>query len=86
MARLKEELDTFEKNRAGLLEENEGRYVVIRRSSILGVYDSSEDAFVAAMATYGAGTPFLIQRIVPERSERVEAPALRLGLLAVRGL
>ncbi len=85
MRRLEQELATFEKMRSRLLKEHEGRFVVIRRSTILGVFSTSDEAFTAAMQAYGHGAPFLLRRLTA-LPEAAEAPALCLGLLALPGL
>lgn len=71
--------------RSRLLKEHEGEFVVIRGATILGIYLTSDEAFTAAMQAYGRGAPFLLRRVTA-LPEAAEAPALRLGLLALRGL
>lgn len=58
------ELKTFADNLPSLLS-HDGKFVVIKGSEILGTYDSYGDALTAGYTKYGAGTPFLVQKIAP---------------------
>ena len=62
------ELRTYEQNRDHLLLTAEGKFVLIRKSQVIGVYDSKMDAIAAGYQQFG-NVPFLVKQIV-----KVEAP------------
>jgi hypothetical protein len=63
------ELKTYEQNRERLLEESEGKYVLIHDNRILGTFESEMDAINAGYERLG-NVPFLVKQVV-----RVEVPA-----------
>jgi len=63
MSTLQKELQVFAQNLATLLQ-NEGRYVVISGDTILGTYESFEEAVKAGYGNF-ALTPFLVKQILP---------------------
>lgn len=63
MRTLRKELQVFAQNLKTLLAD-EGKYVVISEETILGVYDSFEDAIKAGYGSCGL-TPFLVKQILP---------------------
>lgn len=69
MARLLEnELQTYEKRRDELLEENEGKFVLVHNDQFLGIYDSEIDAITEGYKKLGS-IPFLVKQIL-----RLEIP------------
>ncbi len=63
---LDEELQTYEKNKEELIKENEGKYVLIKGSKIINIFESEKDALKEGIEKFG-NTPFLVKKI-----ERVE--------------
>ena len=60
--RLKTELETYEKMRAELVSESQGKYVLIHGEDIAGVWDTYEDALRAGYNRFQLD-PFLVKRI-----------------------
>jgi hypothetical protein len=79
MEALKTELATYEAKHAELLAASPGKTVVIKGASVLGVFDTQEEALGAAARAVG------LQNVLVRKIERtpqvVSAPALTLGLL-----
>jgi hypothetical protein len=72
------ELRTYEQNRERLLEESEGKYVLIHGDQILGRFESDTDAINAGYEQLG-NVPFLVKQVLS-----VEIPArLSCSLLGV---
>lgn len=65
--RLKAELETFEKHHERLLAESPGKYVLIAKDRIDGIWDTYEDALKAGYSAHGLA-PFLVKRIVGPES------------------
>lgn len=79
VAILREELKFFESRRAEWLERHEGKFALIKGSTLVDTFDTAENAYVAGVQQFG-NVPFLVKQIVrQERTERL--PALSLGLL-----
>ncbi len=60
---LSSELATYDREKAGLVSESEGKYVVIKGDDVLGVYSSQDDAIAAGYQKYG-NVPFLVKQIL----------------------
>jgi hypothetical protein len=60
--RLQEELRTYDENKDRLVAESEGKFVVIHKDQIAGVWDTYEDALTAAYERFGLEA-FLVKRI-----------------------
>ena len=60
--RLQEELRTYDENKDRLVAESEGKYVVIHKDEIAGVWDTYEDALTAAYERFGLEA-FLVKQI-----------------------
>jgi hypothetical protein len=56
-----------------------GRFVVVKGESLLGAFDSIEEALAAGAATFGLES-FLVRKLGEKQTE-VNIPALTLGLL-----
>ena len=59
---LQNELATFKANRARLVAESEGKYVVIHGDQIAGAWSSYEDALAEGYNRYKL-EPFLVKRV-----------------------
>jgi hypothetical protein len=66
---LDSELKTYAQNRERLLEESEGKYVLIHDNRILGTIESETDAISAGCERLG-NVPFLVKQVL-----QVEIPA-----------
>ncbi|MFB3880551.1 MAG: hypothetical protein ACE149_04770 [Armatimonadota bacterium] len=76
---LKDELAFYERNKPEFLLEHEGKFVLIKDSQLIGVFESAEQAYAEGLDKLG-NVPFLIKQVA--REEAVESiPALHLGLI-----
>ena len=76
---LREELAVFEAKRADLLLHNEGKFVLVKGSQVIGIYDDQGDAYKEGLSKFG-NQPFLIRQIT--RQDPVQnVPALHFGLI-----
>lgn len=62
------ELKTYEANKDNLLGAAEGKFVLIRGTEVVGVFDSQMDAISAGYKKFG-NVPFLVKQI-----RKVEEP------------
>ncbi|MBI2531017.1 MAG: hypothetical protein HYW03_02185 [Deltaproteobacteria bacterium] len=62
------EIKTYEQQRDNLLGTSEGKFVLIRGSQVVGVFDSKMDAIAAGYQQFG-NVPFLVKQIV-----KIETP------------
>ncbi len=69
MAMLDQELETYERHRERLLQDSEGKYVLIYRDDVITVLESKNDAITEGYRRLG-NVPFLVKEIV-----QVEIPA-----------
>ncbi len=75
---MRREYEAYLRMKGDLLKKYEGKVVLIKDGRLVGVYDSEEEAFLAALEKFGP-VPVLIKRV--RREERPEEiPALTLGL------
>ena len=65
---LETELKTYEQNRDHLLGTAEGKFVLIRDSQVIGVYESKIDAIAAGYQQFG-NVPFLVKQVA-----KIETP------------
>ncbi len=63
-SRLAVELEYYAQHKAEWLAHKTGNYVVIKDSSLLGLYPNFEAAYRAGAATYGLNTDFLVKQIL----------------------
>ena len=78
MKKLEIELATFEKNRDRFVATAEGKYVLIHRRQIVGLYESEWDAIDEGYRRFG-NVPFLVKQIT-----RLDLPiVLTSNLIAV---
>ena len=73
------EIERYNELLPELLESSKGKFVVIKGRELLGIYDSNDDAYEAALDKYGL-SGFLL-RPVRETQQVVSIPALQLGIL-----
>ena len=66
---LERELATYEAEKARLLSTTEGKFVLIRDSEIIDVFDSFQDGVKAGYLRFG-NVPFLVKQVVA-----VDSPA-----------
>jgi hypothetical protein len=59
---LEEEIRFFEKNKARLLADHEGKFVVIEGERLLGAYDTVENAYNAGLQAFG-DRQFLVRKV-----------------------
>ena len=76
---LEKELAYYEKNRTEFLSKYEWKYLLIKESELVGVFDKAEDAYSEGLRRFG-NAPLLIKQVL--REERVEhIPVLSLGII-----
>jgi hypothetical protein len=63
-SRLAVELEYYAQHKAEWLAHETGHYVVIKDSSLLGLYLNFEAAYRTGAATYGLDTDFLVKQIL----------------------
>lgn len=79
MSSLDAELRYFEDHLAGWLEHHRGKHVAVRDGEEAGFFDTSENAYRAALRLWG-NVPMLIKQVLEQEPvERI--PALMCGLL-----
>jgi len=61
---LKEEFEYYLKNQSDLVKKFDGKYLVIKNNSVIGVYDRHDDAYFQTQKEHDLGT-FLIQLCSP---------------------
>ena len=61
---LKTAFETYEAESSALLSTDKGRYVVIRDTEIIGIYDTQLEAYTAGHNELG-DNPFLVRQILP---------------------
>jgi hypothetical protein len=76
---LEKEREYYDENLADWLRLYPGKFVLIKESALIGVFDTVEDA-IAAGARRFALESALIRR-VQEQQDAVSVPALTLGIL-----
>lgn len=57
------EIQTYEKNRNKLIASSEGKYVLIHKDEILGVFETQNDAIIQGYNELG-NIPFLVKQIL----------------------
>lgn len=64
MSYYSQEIAVFDANLPGWLDKGEeGKWVVIKREDIVGLFSSKSDAYEAAVARLGSGAEFLMRQI-----------------------
>jgi len=67
---LRKEYDYFTSNLEELLPKYSGRYIAIKNETVIGDYESFDDAYVNTAKAEALGT-FIIQHCVPENEGSV---------------
>lgn len=62
MEALQKEFDFYKSHQDELVKEHEGRYLVIKDQTVIGVYGTREEAIQEAMKEHALGT-FLVQYV-----------------------
>lgn len=76
---LAEERGFYHENRASLLQQHLGKFVLIRGRKLLGVFDSPDVAYAEGLKMLG-NVPMLVVQVLPEEPV-ARFPALQLGLI-----
>jgi hypothetical protein len=76
------EIAFFERHRSEWANEQVGRFALVKGESLVGTYDSPDDALSEGARRFGRES-FLVRLILPPRQE-VTIPALTMGLLDTR--
>ena len=79
MSVLDTELKFFEKNKAEWLKLYAGKFVLVKGEELVGFYDTTETAISEGIKRFGTES-FLVRRVLPQ-DEKIQIPALMLGLL-----
>lgn len=64
-ARLRAELEFYEKHKAEWLKAYREQFVVIKADDLLGFFPNFHSAYTAGVSKYGANTDFLVKRVLP---------------------
>lgn len=75
---LEKELQFFAENKTKWLKAHFGKFVLVKGSELIGVYDNAETAIAEGAKRFGAES-FLVRQLNEEKD--VYIPALALGLL-----
>jgi hypothetical protein len=61
---LKPEFDYYREHQADLVEKYNGKFIVIKNRSVIGVYNSQAEAITETRKSHEMGT-FLVQKVEP---------------------
>ena len=75
---LEKELETYKNNKEKLLKEANGKYVLIKDTEVIGVFESENDAINMGTIKFG-NNPFLVKKI----SEVDETQTYWSGLVTI---
>lgn len=59
---LKKELEIYEKEKENLVNKSEGKYVLIKENTIIGIFETEKEALKIGIEKFG-NTPFLVKKI-----------------------
>ena len=62
---LLDELETYYINRSTLLDKHKGRYVLIKGTQVVGIFDGEDQAITAGLQKFG-NAPIFVREITPE--------------------
>jgi len=79
MSPLEQELEFFAKNKAKWLSVHAGKFVLVKGSELIDVFDTSDAAIAEGARRFGSQS-FLVRQI-NSTDEKIYIPALALGLL-----
>jgi hypothetical protein len=75
------ELEFYDSQLQALRRDYIGRFVLVKGATVLGAYESPEEAYCVGVDRFGAG-PFLIRRVSAREDATSDVcPALTLGVL-----
>ena len=77
---LDKEREFFDRKKADLINEHLGKFVLIKESKLIGVFNTIEDAMSEGARLYGL-SPFLVRHVNNTVENEVNIPALSLGIL-----
>ncbi len=77
---LETEIAFFDKQKPELVEKYLGRFVLIRDSELIGVFNTIQEAIAAGARQFGLSS-FLVREVKLEAEAELFIPALSLGLL-----
>jgi len=77
---LSKELVYFKSQKETWLKSYAGKYALIKEESLIGTFDSMEDAYKVAIDKFG-NSPVLIKKISAEEEKPEELPALMIGVI-----
>jgi hypothetical protein len=69
----------YDEHKAELLQHHAGKYVLIVKGQLVGVFDRQEDAYSAGISQFG-NVPLFIKRVTAD-DPPVSIPAMTLGLI-----
>jgi len=64
--RLTQETELYEAHKSEWLKRHRDEFVVVKGSDLLGFFPNFHEAYFAGSEKYGAGTDFLVKRVVPQ--------------------
>jgi hypothetical protein len=76
---LEQELKFFAENKTNLTKAHFGKFVLVKGSELIGVFDNAETALAEGAKRFGTES-FLVRQLNPEEKD-IYIPALALGLL-----
>jgi hypothetical protein len=79
---LKRELAYFAAQKAHLLANHRGKFVLIKDEELLGAFDTAEAAYAAGVAKFGLAA-FLVKKVL-DQDETYRNAAFCLGLMHAR--
>ena len=77
---LDKEIEYYASQREGLLAAHQGKFVLIKETEILGVFESENAAYAEGLKRLG-NEPFLIKQVTDQDGDTVTLPAFVLGLI-----
>jgi len=75
---LEQELQFFAENKTDWTKANFGKFVLVKGSELIGVFDNAETAIAEGAKRFGTES-FLVRQLTEEKD--IYIPALALGLL-----
>ncbi|MBW8011203.1 MAG: hypothetical protein FVQ83_08185 [Chloroflexi bacterium] len=65
LKQISKEIKVFEKNRASLVEKSRGKFALVYKDKVIGIFDTEEEAIQIAYNKFG-NVPFLVKEILEE--------------------
>ena len=79
-AMLEKERKFFDKNKAKLVAEHVGKFVLVKDSILIGVFNTIEEAISEGARRFGLQS-FLVRQVNEAPTPEINIPALTLGIL-----